>query len=239
MFTETEYKSISFQATFKFEEELDPDIEVVEVLAQMTPLNLQSMKKVQEAWVYTVNKDPALNGLRSWQDVTIPSQLYGVHNFRSFLPDSDSVEVGQIYPVIGRNTYFFEHLSSTRYFPPRPEGKEVLLYRLLAQFHPRPFVQMRFPPQGTSAIIRAQNNEYFDIVFRCHAEFQLNEPPQFPYWFTPAQLAGRLIIKRDGSHVRYFNLYLPANKSLNIGMLLCCHPQYRYVIVLSYGLVCK
>lgn len=209
---------VDANATFKFEEKLDPDVEVVEVLAQMTPFDLQSMTKAQESWIYTVHSDPALIGLRSWTNATVPSQLYNANNFRSFLPDSDTVEVGQIYPVVGKNTYFLEHLSSTRYFPPRPEGKEVLLYRLLAQFHPHPFVHMRFPPQGTSAIIRAQNNEYLDIVFRCHAEFQLNEPPHFPFWFTPAQFAGRLIIKRDASHVRYFNMFLPANKSLNIDM---------------------
>ena len=208
----------ALQATFSFEDDLDPDVEVVNITAKMQPFHLESMKKAKDAWIYSTGSDLTMTGLRNWKTVVVPSQLYSVHNFRSFMPDRN-VDVGQVYSVIGKNTFFYELLTSTRYFPPSPEGKEVLLYRLLAQLHPRPFVHMRFPPQGSIATVRAENEEYLDIVFRCHVEFQMNEPPLFPYWFTPAQLSGRLIIKRDASHLRHFSLYLPTNKSLNVGML--------------------
>lgn len=53
-----------------------------------------------------------------------------------------------------------------RYHPPVPVGKEVLVYALLSQFHPNPFVQTRFGPQGTVAVLRARNDVLLDIAFR-------------------------------------------------------------------------
>ena len=62
--------------------------------------------------------------------------------------------------------------------------------------------------------------DVFSIPFRIHAEFQLNEPPLFPFWFTPASFMGEIIIKKDGTHIQYFDLQLPTRKQLNIGKLL-------------------
>lgn len=53
-----------------------------------------------------------------------------------------------------------------RYHPPVPVGKEVLVHALLSQFHPNPFVQTRFGPRGTVAVLRARNDVLLDIVFR-------------------------------------------------------------------------
>ena len=53
---------------------------------------------------------------------------------------------------------------------------------------------------------------------RVHAEFQLNSEPSYPFWFTPAQFAGRLIVNKTSKHVEHFELYLPTDKQLNIGM---------------------
>lgn len=59
---------------------------------------------------------------------------------------------------------------------------------------------------------------HFDFPFaRIHAEFQLNEPPLLPFWFTPAQFLGNIVIKKDGTHVESFHLAVPNNKSLNVG----------------------
>lgn len=55
---------------------------------------------------------------------------------------------------------------------------------------------------------------------RAHAEFQLNEEPDYPFWFTPAQFAGRLIMTKNGSHIEYFQMYVPTNYSLNVGKQL-------------------
>ena len=52
---------------------------------------------------------------------------------------------------------------------------------------------------------------------RVHAEFQLNEPPFYPFWFTPAQFIGDLIIHRDEPKVLFFKMYVPTDKHLNVG----------------------
>ena len=56
------------------------------------------------------------------------------------------------------------------------------------------------------------------MFFRVHAEFQLNKYPSYPFWFTPGQFLGRLIISKDSSHLEYFELGISTAKSLNIDM---------------------
>lgn len=60
---------------------------------------------------------------------------------------------------------------------------------------------------------------------RAHVEFQLNQEPHLPFWFTPAQLAGRLIINYKATHIEFFEFALPTDRQLNIGKLLlnCCN----------------
>ena len=104
-------------------------------------------------------------------------------------------------------------------------------------FHPRPFLFSRFPPQGVIAVIRAHQKSFLDIYFRLvendfvhciaflhlprmHAEFQLNIPPYHPFWYTPAQFQGRLILRDDASELTYFRMYVPNEKKLNIGKYL-------------------
>ena len=53
---------------------------------------------------------------------------------------------------------------------------------------------------------------------RSHVEFQLHEPPELPFWFTPAQFAGHLVISKDYSHIVKFEMELPTTKTLNIGV---------------------
>jgi len=60
----------------------------------------------------------------------------------------------------------------------------------------------------------------FSIINRIHAEFQLNKAPDYPFWFTPAQLTGRLVIDKNYNEIHYFELHLPTDKTLNIGMKL-------------------
>ncbi|KAK7481176.1 hypothetical protein BaRGS_00027609 [Batillaria attramentaria] len=109
-------------------------------------------------------------------------------------------------------------LSIARFYPPAPKEQDSVLYRLLGMMHSRPFVEMRFPPRGTVACVRAYNSKYLHIVFRMHAEYQLNEPPTNPVWFTPAQFAGDLVISRDGSHIAYFHMEVPNTRRLNVDM---------------------
>ena len=68
--------------------------------------------------------------------------------------------------------------------------------------------------------------EYVHLLCcRIHAEFQLNELPNYPFWFTPAQFTGSIIITTDLKHIVLFNFYVPADKKLNVGKWdawLCC-----------------
>ena len=78
---------------------------------------------------------------------------------------------GEVYTVVDQEMGFFDRLhggdlSSNRYVPPRIEGSTVIVHRLLAMFHPRPFIMMRFEPRGSMACVRAYNNEYVDIYYR-------------------------------------------------------------------------
>ena len=80
-------------------------------------------------------------------------------------PDIDYT-VGRVYHII-QPPLFQGGLHSNRYRPTVPANdKEKLLYALLSQFHSNAFLSMRFPPQGTVAIIRAKSNEYLDIMIR-------------------------------------------------------------------------
>lgn len=45
-----------------------------------------------------------------------------------------------------------------------------------------------------------------------HAEFQLSEPPDFPFWFSPAQFTGHIILSKDATHVRDFRLFVPNHR---------------------------
>lgn len=51
-----------------------------------------------------------------------------------------------------------------------------------------------------------------------HAEFQLSEPPDFPFWFSPGQFTGHVILSKDATHVRDFRLFVPNHRSLNVDM---------------------
>ena len=54
---------------------------------------------------------------------------------------------------------------------------------------------------------------------RVHAEYQINSHPDYPFWFTPAQFAGRLVTDYDCHHIYHFELTLPTDNQLNIGNL--------------------
>ena len=112
--------------------------------------------------------DQILPGLTRWKSPQHPLHIYGAGNFRVFLPPSSpaSYPLGETYHIIEplRNEL---GVHMNRYRPPRPLGKaDSLLYALLSQFHPNPFVQTRFGPRGTVAVVRARNNSLLDIVFR-------------------------------------------------------------------------
>uniref|UniRef100_M4A024 Selenoprotein N n=1 Tax=Xiphophorus maculatus TaxID=8083 RepID=M4A024_XIPMA len=195
----------------------DPNGETLVLEASMKPLLLDSMTKSRDRFLGLSHS--SLSGLRSWTHPAVPSSSFPAGHFRVFLPPKGKTEPGDAWWVIPSELNIFTgYLPNNRYHPPTPKGKEVLIHSLLSMFHPRPFIKSRFAPQGTVACIRASSDFYYDIVFRIHAEFQLNDVPNFPFWFTPGQFTGNIVISKDASHVRHFRLYVPSNRSLNVDM---------------------
>uniref|UniRef100_A0AAY3ZTP9 Selenoprotein N n=1 Tax=Denticeps clupeoides TaxID=299321 RepID=A0AAY3ZTP9_9TELE len=195
----------------------DPDGETLTVRAKMQPLLLDSMTKSKDGFLGVTHS--SLSGLRSWQNPAVSSSTFPASQFKVFLPPSNKGAVGDTWWVVPSELNIFTgYLPNNRYQPPTPRGKEVLIHSLLSMFHPRPFVKSRFAPQGAVACIRAISDFYYDIVFRIHAEFQLNEVPNFPFWFTPGQFTGNVVLSRDSTHVREFHLYVPSDRSLNVDM---------------------
>ncbi|PWA22581.1 hypothetical protein CCH79_00015134, partial [Gambusia affinis] len=195
----------------------DPNGETLVLEASMKPLLLDSMTKSRDGFLGVSHS--SLSGLRSWTQPAVPSSSFPAGHFRVFLPPKGKTQPGDAWWVIPSELNIFTgYLPNNRYHPPTPKGKEVLIHSLLSMFHPRPFIKSRFAPQGTVACIRASSDFYYDIVFRIHAEFQLNDVPNFPFWFTPGQFTGNIVISKDASHVRHFRLYVPSNRSLNVDM---------------------
>ncbi|CAH1261486.1 SELENON [Branchiostoma lanceolatum] len=206
------------ETSYPVDEEIDSAGEIIVLKTHFEPFVLASMSKNKNPFGFMNSGN--LKALRSWTEPVRELSSFGASHFAPFLPPPAGYSVlGAAYEIIPSNLNMFSGtLSSNRYFPPKVSNKEVILHRLLGLFHPRPFVRMRFAPQGAVATVRAENERWVDIVFRIHAEFQLNEPPQYPFWFTPAQFTGNIVLTRDASRVRHFHLYVPTNRSLNVDM---------------------
>lgn len=204
-------------SSFEEEEVLDPNGETLTIEARFQPLLLETMTKSKDGFL-GVSRN-SLVGLLNWKTVAQSTSVFFAKQFKVILPPKEQLNVGEVWWIIPSELNIFTgYLPNNRYYPPTPKGREVLIHNLLSMFHPRPFVKSRFAAQGTVACIRARSDFYYDIVFRIHAEFQLNEPPEFPFWFSPAQFTGHIIISKDASHVREFKLFVPNNRSLNVDM---------------------
>lgn len=207
-----------FNDTIRYDRNISAEEEVVTLDVRFLPLKLETLTKDLTVMTEGLN---SLTGLKQWTTPAKQWQNFGAHDFQPFLPTAEAElwSVGQVYWIFESSKERGPSLSSERYLPPLLDTEgEKLVHRLLALFHPLPFVHTRFAPKGSTAVIRAYNEDYVDIVFRIHAEFQLNRPPFYPFWFTPAQFKGHLTISRDGSHIIDFHLYVPDDKRLNVDM---------------------
>lgn len=168
-----------------------------------------------------ISNPESLDYLHAWKTpnqarINVPSK-----SFSAFMPNEiSSIKIGETWNIIPVVTnHYDEHLSNNRYHPPElKSNKEVLVFKLLQMFHKNVFLYPRFPPTGATMYLRAYNDIYLDILFRIHAEYQINEPPHFPFWFTPSGFNGRLIIAKNLSKVLYFNMFVPHSKRLNVDM---------------------
>jgi len=206
-----------------FEEQtFKEDVEVIELNVTLKPFDLLTMKKFIDDPVFFTYDEVMyhLVGLSSWDAPHIPSAKFHVSNFTVLLPRHENVAVGDTWepiPKVLANGGL--HLSQKRYTPPALESAaELFFFRLISMLHPNAFLHMRFPPRGMVACLRAKNQHYYHIMFRFHPEFQLNTPPRYPFWFTPAAFIGNIIIKKDGSHIQHFDMNVPKDKRLNVDM---------------------
>ncbi|KAL8220631.1 UNVERIFIED_CONTAM: hypothetical protein K2H54_050934 [Gekko kuhli] len=193
------------------EEVLDPNGEMLSLVAKFQPLLMETMTKSKDGFLGISHE--ALSGLRNWTVPASPMSMMLAQQFKTFLPSKNKLELGDPWWIIPSELNIFTgYLPNNRFYPPAPKGKEIIVHKLLSMFHPRPFVKTRFAPQGAVACIQAVAEFYYKIAFRIHAEFQLNEPPDFPFWFSPAQFTGYIILSKDSSHVREFKLAVPNNR---------------------------
>ncbi|KAL5008485.1 hypothetical protein ScPMuIL_014066 [Solemya velum] len=195
--------------------------QVITVQVYFQQLQLESMSKDTNRSMHN-SLDP-LAGLKRWTKPTTDWMNFAVRHFQVFFPNNPQllIDVGEVYGIIEAESsglWAPLHLPSHRYFPPKVETDVMAIHRLLSLFHPRPFILTRFGPQGSAACIRAYNNDYLDIVFRIHAEFQLHEPPHYPFWFSPAQFTGHIVVSRDYEQIMYFQMFVPNDKKLNVDM---------------------
>ncbi|XP_068935707.1 selenoprotein N-like isoform X2 [Petaurus breviceps papuanus] len=193
---------------------LDLSEEKFSVMARFQPLLPETMSKIKNGFLTVSHL--TLSGLRNWTAPDAVLRLFSARQFVVFLPPKEDLKLGEPWWIIPNELK--ERLPSNRFYPPRSRREEDLIYKLLSMFHPRLFVKTRFGPQGTVACLMATSNFYYTVAFRIHAEFQLNEPPLFPFWFSPGQFTGHVILSKDASHVRDFKLFVPNHKPLNVGM---------------------
>lgn len=223
--TEVEVENFHVDVKKELEETtFDENENILNLVASFEQIKLDSMKKFSGDQYNDDRSLYHLHGLQSWKQANIQSANFSIQNFSVFLPTSkvnlSPGKTWQLIPIeLAGHSFQSKHLGQKRYLPPIPEGdfQRIMLY-ILSMLHPRPFLHMRFPPRGAIACLRGISAEYYDIMFRLHPEFQLNEPPRFPFWFTPAAFVGEIVIKKDGTHIQYFNMYLPTRKQLNIDM---------------------
>lgn len=217
------HRLIDVNETFAYDSTIEEWDEVLTVEASFEPLQLDTLTKdLKDQRPAPGTLDP-LKGLREWKAPAVDWQNFGASHFKPFLPRDESMldPPGQVYYIIPvpKEMARGPTLSSNRYFPPKlVRDTEIIIHRLLSMFHSHPFVYMRFAAQGSIACVRAVSEKYVDIIFRIHAEFQLNEAPYYPFWFTPGQFTGNVILSRDGKKVLGFHLYVPTTNRLNVDL---------------------
>jgi hypothetical protein len=110
-------------------------------------------------------------------------KVYSGNDFQALLPEH-SVAVGDIWQLPANG-----------------------LLPFLRQFHPGATLDLHInagDSPGAFACLRAKNAQLAEIVFRVHAELVFEDG-----YFTPGQLAGRLLLDRATGRVTFFRMYLP------------------------------
>lgn len=205
---------------------INPEDEVITIESKFQPLDINSLSKdiTPDA---IQNQNHAFKGVFDWNKPAERWKNFAAKHFSAFLPSADQkLKPGTTWWIIPSSlNERINHLSSARYYPPELATQYHSIHALLSMLHIHPFLHSRFGPQGTVAVIRGISINLLDIVFRMHAEFQLNKPPNYPFWFTPSQFKGRILINRNSSSVFYFNMEVPSDRKLNVDMEWLNGPQ--------------
>lgn len=204
---------------------INPEDEVITIESKFQPLDINSLSKdiTPDA---IQNQNHAFKGVFDWNKPAERWKNFAAKHFSAFLPSADQkLKPGTTWWIIPSLNERINHLSSARYYPPELATQYHSIHALLSMLHIHPFLHSRFGPQGTVAVIRGISINLLDIVFRMHAEFQLNKPPNYPFWFTPSQFKGRILINRNSSSVFYFNMEVPSDRKLNVDMEWLNGPQ--------------
>ena len=134
-----------------------------------------------------------------------PSREYEVDAFKAFFPKG-SVPVGHVWELDMDEVLPFLrqfHPGATGEMHINPGGEaaiEVFGRRIV-------LIKVGLESEGAFACLRALSATHVEIVFRIHAEFQLDAEARA--YFTPAQFTGRLILNRNNGTIRDFWLHLP------------------------------
>lgn len=122
--------------------------------------------------------------------VNQPEKEYDASVFHAFLPNIP-VAIGECWKI-----------------------EEFGALELLKQLNPNPNLEMHInigDSSGLWACLRAYNDQFAYILFRIHAEFQLEDG-----WFTPSHFAGDLIIDRNKEDVVFFQQHVPGGKWFDV-----------------------
>ena len=137
------------------------------------------------------------------------SQAYEVDAFKAFFPKG-AVPVGHVWEldmdeVLPFLRQFHPGATAEMHINPGGEGSIEIFGRRIT------LIKVGLESEGAFACLRALSPTHAEIVFRIHAEFQLDEEARA--YFTPAQFIGRLILNRNNGTIRDFWLYLPPRKT--------------------------
>jgi hypothetical protein len=121
-------------------------------------------------------------------NVSEPERLYSGTDFQVFLPRQE-VSVGEVWSLSSENIHPF-----------------------LSQFHPDFNTDLNMDASGAYALLKAVSPQRWDVMFRIHGQFSLEET----VYITPAQFAGRLRINTEEGTVEAFELQIPEKRAFNL-----------------------
>lgn len=193
------------------------DASNVTIISSFRPIDLRSLTKDFSEGIS--DPDSNLRCLHSWDKPYHREKSFPLYLFGAFLPPPGQAAGKPWWLIESSGSEHDGRIESALYrSQPARSSAEVLFHGLFGMFHPNTFLYTRAAPVGTAAVVARRGNGTLDILFRSHVEFQLNEPPRRPFWFSPSQFSGRIVLSEDGSAVHHFNVHVPAERRLNVDL---------------------